>query len=285
MAEQQRQLLGRRHQDVGRTPALPLPARDRRIAGARLGADRQAPSPRSASSGCAPRRRPAPSAARYRACAGRGPCWRASAAARLSEARQEPGQRLAGAGRRDQQGRARAARPPRSAPADAAAGSQPRAANQPANGSGSGGATGGPACSRGRRTVAAEACLVVLIRRYATLRCRNGSATMLRAGGHVTRPNGAAPAAATDREENDPMDRNTFLGGSVLGVLVRLIVLSIVVGVVLSALGITPQQHLLPVQHPVAADLRSGLRRHRVRARLLDPRRHGGGAGLVHHPA
>jgi hypothetical protein len=37
------------------------------------------------------------------------------------------------------------------------------------------------------------------------------------------------------------MDRNTFLGGSVLGVLVRLIVLSIVVGVVLSALGITPQ--------------------------------------------
>ncbi len=36
------------------------------------------------------------------------------------------------------------------------------------------------------------------------------------------------------------MDRNTFLGGSVLGVLVRLVVLSIVVGVVLSALGITP---------------------------------------------
>jgi uncharacterized protein DUF6460 len=36
------------------------------------------------------------------------------------------------------------------------------------------------------------------------------------------------------------MDRNTFLGGSVLGVLVRLIVLSIVVGVVLSTLGITP---------------------------------------------
>jgi hypothetical protein len=36
------------------------------------------------------------------------------------------------------------------------------------------------------------------------------------------------------------MDRSTFLGGSVLGVLVRLIVLSIVVGVVLSTLGITP---------------------------------------------
>lgn len=37
------------------------------------------------------------------------------------------------------------------------------------------------------------------------------------------------------------MDRNTFLGGSVLGVLVRLVVLSVVVGVILSALGITPQ--------------------------------------------
>ncbi|HEY8247706.1 MAG TPA: DUF6460 domain-containing protein [Hyphomicrobium sp.] len=40
------------------------------------------------------------------------------------------------------------------------------------------------------------------------------------------------------------MDRNTFLGGNVLGVLVRLIVLSIVVGVVLSALGITPDNIL-----------------------------------------
>lgn len=36
------------------------------------------------------------------------------------------------------------------------------------------------------------------------------------------------------------MDRNTFLGGSVLGVLVRLIILSIVVGIVLSYLEITP---------------------------------------------
>jgi hypothetical protein len=37
------------------------------------------------------------------------------------------------------------------------------------------------------------------------------------------------------------MDSRTFLGGSVLGVVVRLVILSIVVGVVLSALGITPQ--------------------------------------------
>jgi len=36
------------------------------------------------------------------------------------------------------------------------------------------------------------------------------------------------------------MDYRTFLGGSVVGVLIRLVVLSIVVGVVLSTLGITP---------------------------------------------
>lgn len=36
------------------------------------------------------------------------------------------------------------------------------------------------------------------------------------------------------------MNRETFLGGSVLGVTIRLVLLSIVVGVVLSALGITP---------------------------------------------
>jgi hypothetical protein len=37
------------------------------------------------------------------------------------------------------------------------------------------------------------------------------------------------------------MDRNTFLGGSVAGVIVRLLVLSLVVGVILSVLGITPE--------------------------------------------
>lgn len=36
------------------------------------------------------------------------------------------------------------------------------------------------------------------------------------------------------------MDRNALFGGNPLGVLVRLAVLSIVVGIVLSALGITP---------------------------------------------
>lgn len=40
------------------------------------------------------------------------------------------------------------------------------------------------------------------------------------------------------------MDRNTFFGGNPLGVFVRLALLSIVVGIVLSALGITPQNFL-----------------------------------------
>ena len=43
------------------------------------------------------------------------------------------------------------------------------------------------------------------------------------------------------------MDRNTFLGGSVLGVVIRLTILSIVVGIVLSALGITPDNFLYQI--------------------------------------
>jgi len=37
------------------------------------------------------------------------------------------------------------------------------------------------------------------------------------------------------------MDRNTIFGGNPLGVIIRLVVLSIVVGIILSAMGITPQ--------------------------------------------
>jgi hypothetical protein len=37
------------------------------------------------------------------------------------------------------------------------------------------------------------------------------------------------------------MDRETFLGGSIFGVVIRLAVLSIVVGMVLTALHITPE--------------------------------------------
>lgn len=40
------------------------------------------------------------------------------------------------------------------------------------------------------------------------------------------------------------MDRNTIFGGNPLGVILRLVVLSIVVGIVLSALGINPRNFL-----------------------------------------
>ena len=43
------------------------------------------------------------------------------------------------------------------------------------------------------------------------------------------------------------MDYKTFLGGSVVGVLIRLVVLSIVVGVVLSVLGITPENFFFQI--------------------------------------
>lgn len=43
------------------------------------------------------------------------------------------------------------------------------------------------------------------------------------------------------------MDTKTFLGGSPMGVLVRLLVLSLVVGVILSALGITPQNFFFQI--------------------------------------
>lgn len=44
------------------------------------------------------------------------------------------------------------------------------------------------------------------------------------------------------------MNRETFLGGSVLGVTIRLVLLSIVVGVILSALGITPDNFFYQIQ-------------------------------------
>ncbi len=44
------------------------------------------------------------------------------------------------------------------------------------------------------------------------------------------------------------MDRNTFLGGSPLGVFIRLALLSIVVGVILSALGITPRNFFYQIE-------------------------------------
>ena len=43
------------------------------------------------------------------------------------------------------------------------------------------------------------------------------------------------------------MDTKTFLGGSPMAVLVRLLVLSLIVGVILSALGITPQNFFFQI--------------------------------------
>jgi len=43
------------------------------------------------------------------------------------------------------------------------------------------------------------------------------------------------------------MDTKTFLGGSPMTVLVRLLVLSLIVGVILSALGITPQNFFFQI--------------------------------------
>ncbi|KUO53889.1 MAG: integrase [Alphaproteobacteria bacterium BRH_c36] len=40
------------------------------------------------------------------------------------------------------------------------------------------------------------------------------------------------------------MDRNTLFGGNPVGVLIRLVLISIVVGIILSALGITPRNLL-----------------------------------------
>lgn len=43
------------------------------------------------------------------------------------------------------------------------------------------------------------------------------------------------------------MDYKTFLGGSVVGVLIRLVVLSIVVGLILDTLGITPENFFFQI--------------------------------------
>jgi len=56
----------------------------------------------------------------------------------------------------------------------------------------------------------------------------------------------AAPGTKKARSK-EAMDSKTFLGGSPMGVLVRLLVLSLVVGVILSALGITPQNFFFQI--------------------------------------
>lgn len=50
----------------------------------------------------------------------------------------------------------------------------------------------------------------------------------------------AAVSCGAHVREHPRMDRNSLFGGNPLGVVVRLVILSIIVGIVLSALGITP---------------------------------------------
>jgi hypothetical protein len=56
----------------------------------------------------------------------------------------------------------------------------------------------------------------------------------------------AAPDTIKARSK-EAMDSKTFLGGSPMGVLVRLLVLSLVVGVILHTLGITPQNFFFQI--------------------------------------
>lgn len=52
------------------------------------------------------------------------------------------------------------------------------------------------------------------------------------------------PLPIGSTETDNAMDRNTIFGGNPLGVVIRLTLLSIVVGIVLSVLGITPRNFL-----------------------------------------
>ena len=89
--DQQRQLLRRGQQDVGRVELLALALVRRRVAGAGLDRDAAGPSRRPACRDCARCRRPAPSAARCRACgcrdAPRPACASAASARSVSDGR------------------------------------------------------------------------------------------------------------------------------------------------------------------------------------------------------
>ena len=90
----------------GGAVALALAAGRRGVAGAGFDAQEQPHLVRPGRRDCARHRPPAPSAARCRACAGDGAAFRAPApAAKLDQAGQKPGQRLAAAGGRHQQHR------------------------------------------------------------------------------------------------------------------------------------------------------------------------------------
>ena len=133
VGQQHRQALRRGQQDVAAAASRWRARRSGGVSPVRVSiADRQAASPRPAPSGCARCRSPAPSAARYRACA----APRAAPAASSTRLGRKPGQRLAAAGRRDQQHAVARPAPPPASRAGAAAASSPGAANQRAKRSG-----------------------------------------------------------------------------------------------------------------------------------------------------
>ena len=80
------------------------------------------------------------------------------------------------------------------------------------------------------------------------------------------------------------MDRDTFLGGSPLGVLIRLVLLSIVVGVVLSALGITPHNFFYQIRLLLQRIYDLGFGAFQSVAGIPGARRHGRRADLARHP-
>src|SRR5262245_53325399 len=73
--------------------------------------------------------------------------------------------------------------------------------------------------------------------------------------------NGKSGASAPQSEPGRPpaMDRRQFFGDSVAGTLIRLILLSVVVGVVFSALGITPFNLVERLEHLIHNVMNMGL--------------------------
>ena len=74
---------------------------------------------------------------------------------------------------------------------------------------------------------------------------------------------------------------NRFFGGPPLSVLARLVLLSILVGVVLSAIGLDPWNIVHSVEKLIRDVLGNGLRRRAVDLALLPARRRAGGADLA----
>ncbi len=249
VAEEQRQLLRRRHQDVWRRTSLPRPSRHRRVAGARLGADRQLhlrDGRRQVARHVDGQRLQRRDIERVQT----PPAVGARTLRQAHEAGQEAGERLARPGRRDQQGRAplpgsldqRQLMRPRGPPARGEPGGK-RLGQSRHDGRGSPARAGGAPWRPG-----------LVSSSYAdTLRSgyRNGSATMLRPGCPVTRAKmGRHPAARhysrgerPDGPQHLPGRQRPGRSGSPARALDRRRRGAV-------DLGHHPRQHLLPVQHP-----------------------------------